>query len=122
VKIAAERLAALLESVPPATVRAALPEPLRIADQALRLARLDLVTTLRTMALDSLARWPAQVEQSAATAAAADAWFQHAIALIAWLDGQTDRTPPLLESASAPAIASPSSADPAPEKQPSSVT
>lgn len=110
--IAADRLAALIDSVPPDRIREALPDWLKLADRALRLARMDLIAEARTTSTDLLRRLPGQAGQSQE---AANAWLQHVIALVAWLDGQTDREPPLL--ASAPAIGSPSSADPAPESQ-----
>lgn len=114
---ATDRLAELIESVEPERIRAAMPEPLRLVDRAARVVRVDLIATLRTMALDSLRRLPAQAAQSPA---ASDAWFQHALALVAWLDGQTDRTPPLLVPGFVLGTESPSSADPEPERPPSS--
>lgn len=114
---ATERLVELIESVPAERIRAALPEPLRLADKALRLVRMDLVATMTTMAAGSLRRLPDQAAQSPQQS---DAWFQHVLALVAWLDGQTDAEPPLLRPESVLGTGSPSSVDPGPEKRPSS--
>lgn len=112
--LAAERLVAMIEAVPAERLVASLP----VADvpRVLRPFLPVAINWIRTTSLDSLRRLPAL----AAQAPAADAWLQHVIALVAWLDGQTDRMPPVLESASAPAIAWPSSAAREPERPPSS--
>ena len=114
---ATERLAELIESVPAERLREGLPEELRMAERLVRsVGRLDLVERSRTMAIDSLRRLPDRAAQSPTSV---DAWFQHALAVVAWLDGQTDRLPPLLARASDLAIESQSSADPAPASPPS---
>lgn len=113
-RMATERLAAMIESVPAERLREALPDELRMVEAAARrVGRVDLVARLRTTAIDSLRRLPDRVERSPADS---NAWFQHLLAIVAWLDGQTDRVPPLLESERA--IASQSSAVPGQEKLP----
>jgi hypothetical protein len=80
-----------------------------------------LIQWLTSTSNASIERWLARAEQSPDEV---DAYFQHSIALIAWLDGQIDTPPAILErltSALGPAIASPSSADPGPERPPSPV-
>lgn len=118
-RLAAAQVAALIAQVPDERLREALPDELRLADRTARLFGLDLIARARATAIDSLRRLPDLAEQSPA---AADGWLQHAIALIAWLDGQTDQVPPVLAFGSGPAIASPSSDDPEPGRQPSYVS
>jgi hypothetical protein len=112
--LACERLATLIESIPADRLREGLPDELALAERLVRsVGRLDLIERSRAMAIDSLRRLPDRAAQSPA---AIDAWLQHAIALVAWLDGQSDQTPPLLERASAPATEWPSSDDQAPAR------
>lgn len=111
VRIGTERLAAVLESIPEDKLLAAAPEGIPGG----RLVLAPLVRWGRTSALSYLRSMPARAERNPAET---DAWFQHVLAVVAWLDGQTDRMPPLL--ASAQVIGSPSSADPEPENPPSS--
>lgn len=102
------KLIELVETIPAdrlaAELPAGLPIPRFLAGRA--------IAFLRTMALDSLRRLPDRAAQSPANS---DAVLQHAIAIVAWLDGQTDTTPPVLEYA--PAITSRSSDGPTPGKR-----
>ena len=109
-QIATDRLAELIASIPSDKLAAELPAGIPVP--AFLAAKL--IDVVLTMAIDSLRHLPGRASSDPERF---DALLQHTIAVVAWLDGQTDELPPALSRASVPAIASLSSGDPEPEKQ-----
>lgn len=89
-RLASSRALELLEKIPAEQLAEQLPADV---PRVVRPFAPLIVNWLRNMAIDSLRHLPDRAAQSPA----ADAWLQHGIALVAWLDGQTDVMPPLLE-------------------------
>ena len=86
-------LVAELEAIPDADVYAAMPAPIAAAARIMRkLARVDLVKSLRDTVIDSLRGCPGWAEREPERA---EWMLAAAIAAVAWLDGQTDDPPPL---------------------------
>lgn len=106
-----ERIAGEIERL---DVEEMLPPGMRTTSRLARRFGLDLAGTLRSLVLTSLRRLPSDIAADPDRAERAARWAVH---VAAWLTDQTDAPPPdleLLGRGSSPAIASPSSADPAP--------